>query len=227
MLRIQPLYALGGAVVLLLAACATTEAVKPPPPVAEAPAPPPKAAPAASLFPTSMAVCPGMTVANRPAADANLQITAYKPLVLAGGKVTLATAPVEDGCFSSGFGPRSFSNHKGVDYYNSSAADIYAAGGGTVKEQTYRDDFGNMIVIDHGNGVFTRYAHLQEFAPGLAEGKTVKAGEVIGLMGNTSKFKVARHLHYEVLTGEWGAQAGSFALTAVDVMALPAPKAGS
>ena len=93
---------------------------------------------------------------------------------------------------------------------------------GFVREITYRDDFGNMLVIDHGYGVFTRYAHLQEFDPALAKGTFVKAGDVVGLIGNTSKYKVAHHLHYEVLTGEWGAQAGSFALTPVDPMALPA-----
>ncbi|MEX1252448.1 MAG: M23 family metallopeptidase, partial [Hyphomonas sp.] len=79
----------------------------------------------------------------------------------------------------------------------------------------------------NGNGVYTRYAHLQEFSTGLEVGKSVKAGEVIALMGNTASYKVARHLHYEVLTGDWGAQAGSFALTPVNLLTLPAAKAGS
>ena len=42
-----------------------------------------------------------------------------------------------------------------------------------------------------------------------------------GMMGNTAGYQIPRHLHYEVLTGKWGAQAGSFALTPVDVMSLP------
>lgn len=226
--RIQTTHALLGGVALIAAACATTEAVKtaPPEPVAETPAPPP-VKPETSVFAETMSVCPGMTVANRPATDADLVITPYAPFVTVEGKVTLATAPVADGCFSSGFGPRSFANHKGIDYYSSVPVDVYAAGTGTVKEKTYRDDFGNMLVIDHGNGVFTRYAHLESFAPGLAEGQKVAAGAVIGVMGNTASYTIPRHLHYEMLTGEWGAQAKSFALTPIDPMKQPAAKAGS
>lgn len=229
MIQMKPINALAGALVLLAAACATTEVVSPdaPAPIAETPEPAPPPAPSPDLFPATMSVCPGMTVANRPPTDADLVILDYAPLVVAEGKVTLATAPVEAACFSSGFGPRSFSIHKGIDYYNSVAVDIYAAGAGIVKEKTYRDDFGNMLVIDHGNGVFTRYAHLQEFSADLAEGQNVTAGDVIGVMGNTAGYTLPRHLHYEVLTGEWGAQAKSFALTPVDVMALPAAKSES
>ena len=227
-LDIQASHALLGVVAVVAAACATTEAVKTeaPAPSAEAPKPKP-AAPAPSVFASTMSVCPGMTVANRPATDADLAISPYAPLVTVSGKVTLAVAPVGGGCFSSGFGPRSFSNHKGIDYYSSAPVDVYAAGNGTVKEKTYRDDFGNMLVIDHGNGVFTRYAHLEFFAPGLAEGQKVAAGKVIGVMGNTASYKIPRHLHYEMLTGEWGAQAKSFALTPIDPMKQPAAKAGS
>lgn len=225
MFRFKPSHALPGAMLLIAAACATSEVTRAPDAAPAAPAPPAK--PEKNVFPATMSVCPGMTVANRPATDANLVMTDYRQFVVAEGKVTLASAPVEAACFSSGFGPRSFSNHKGVDYYAKEAVDIYAAAAGKVKEKTYRDDFGNMLVVDHGNGVFTRYAHLQEFSAGLEEGDSVKRGEVLGLMGNTSKYKVARHLHYEVLTGTWGAQAGSFALTPVDVTKLPVAKVES
>ena len=227
MVRIRYSHALLGGVAVVAAACATTEAVKTaPPPVAETPPPAPPE-PEPSVFSDTMSVCPGMTVANRPATDADLVIAPFSPFVTVDGKVTLAVAPVADGCFSSGFGPRSFSNHKGIDYYSSAPVDVYAAGSGTVKEKTYRDDFGNMLVIDHGNGVFTRYAHLDSFAPGLAEGQKVAAGKVIGVMGNTASYKIPRHLHYEMLTGEWGAQAKSFALTPIDPMKQAAAKAGS
>jgi hypothetical protein len=46
-------------------------------------------------------------------------------------------------------------------------------------------------------------------------------------MGNTASYKIPRHLHYEMLTGEWGAQAKSFALTPIDPMKQAAAKAGS
>ncbi len=231
MLNLKPLHAVSLGLALIVAACATSEAVRttaPEPAAPKAPQPlPSQPQQAARAFPSAMSVCPGMTVANRPPTDANLMMTDYAPFVVAAGKVTLATAPVEAACFSSGFGPRSFSNHKGVDYYSRNAVDIYAAAAGVVREQSYRDDFGNQLVIEHGNGVFTRYAHLQEFGAGIEVGKTVKAGDVIGLMGNTASYTVARHLHYEILLGDWGAQAGSFALSPVDVLTLPAAKAGS
>ena len=216
-----------GAVALVAAACATTQAVKDAPPAPEAPAPKPAPKPAEAdtgPFPATLSVCPGMTVANRPPTDADLVVTPYAPFVVAEGKVTLAVAPVKKACFSSGFGARSFGMHKGIDYYNLDATDVFAAGKGTVKEKTYRDDFGNMLLIDHGDGVFTRYAHLESFGSGIAEGKAVKAGQVIGVMGNTASYKIPRHLHFEVLTGEWGAQAKSFALTPLDPMKLPAAK---
>lgn len=227
MMELKRLHAISLGFALIVAACATSEVVRPPETATDAPKPPPQkpAAPAKNVFPATMSVCPGMTVANRPATDANLVMTDYRPFVVAEGKVTLASAPVEAACFSSGFGPRSFSNHKGVDYYAAEAVDIYAAADGTVKEKTYRDDFGNMLVIDHGDGVFTRYAHLKDFTTGLAQGAMVKPGDVIGHMGHTSKYNVANHLHFEVLTGEWGSQAGSFALTPVDPMKLPAASA--
>jgi murein DD-endopeptidase MepM/ murein hydrolase activator NlpD len=223
MFQPKPFHALAAGLLLATAACATTDSARPAP---DAPLPPPRA-PSPGVFPASLSVCPGMTVANRPATDENLKITDYRPFVRVNGKVTVAAAPVASACFSSGFGPRSFSNHKGIDYYSPDPVSIYAAASGVVREKTYRDDFGNMLVIDHGNGVFTRYAHLKDFASGLAEGAAVKQGDVIGRMGSTSKYKVANHLHYEILTGEWGAQAKSFALTPVDPMSLPAPPAGS
>ena len=229
MMELKPLRAISLGLLLIVSACATSEVARPPETVPDAGRPPPQKPkqPAKNVFPAAMSVCPGMTVSNRPDTDANLQMTGYTPFVVAAGKVTLATAPVKAACFSSGFGPRSFSNHKGLDYYSRDAVDIYAAAAGTVKEQSTRDDFGNQLVIDHGNGVFTRYAHLQEFGAGIKVGQSVRAGDVIGLMGNTASYIIARHLHYEVLLGDWGGQAGSFALKPVDVLSLPAARAAS
>jgi murein DD-endopeptidase MepM/ murein hydrolase activator NlpD len=218
---------LAGTLLLAVGACATNEVSRPPDgaPVVSAPI---VVEPAKAIFPAEMSVCPGMAVSNRPATDANLVMIDYRPFVVVEGKVTLASAPVEAGCFSSGFGPRGSGSHNGIDYYNATAVSIFAAGDGVVKEKTYRDDYGNIVVIDHGDGVYTRYAHLQSFSTGLKKGVTVRRGDVIGQMGNTGKYKVARHLHYEVLTGSWGMLAGSFALTPVDVTKLPAARdAGS
>lgn len=56
-------------------------------------------------------------------------------------------------------------------------------------------DYGNAIVIDHGNGITTRYGHLSKIK--VFEGQRVKNGEVIGYQGNTGR-STGQHLHYEV-----------------------------
>ncbi len=67
-----------------------------------------------------------------------------------------------------------------------------------------------MLLIDHGNGVYTRYAHLSAFARDLNVGATVAAGDVIGLMGNTASYAIPIHLHYELLLGDYTNPRGSF-----------------
>ncbi|MEL6862574.1 MAG: peptidoglycan DD-metalloendopeptidase family protein [Pseudomonadota bacterium] len=181
----------------------------------EAPDPP---VPSNAAFLPSLSICGSMTVSNRPSRLQDLEISNYQPTITI-NDVELAVAPVEAACFSSGFGPRGSSLHKGIDLHNSDPVAVYAAGDGILKEKLYRDDYGNMLVIDHGNGVFTRYAHLQSFADGLAVGASLSAGEPIGVMGNTASYSIPRHLHYELMTGEWGALSGSFGLTAINIMA--------
>ncbi|MEH6489788.1 M23 family metallopeptidase [Hyphomonas oceanitis] len=184
------------------------------------PLPPPQPAlPVIYDFPVTLSLCPKLYVANAPATDTGLHIIGYTATVTING-VTLARAPVEDGCVSSGFGARNGQVHSGVDLYNRDPVAIYAAADGTIREAQYRDDFGNMMVIDHGNGVFTRYAHMASFS-GFKAGDVVLSGQIIGVMGNTAGYLVPRHLHYEILTGDWGAQAGSFALTPNDALAVP------
>ena len=169
-----------------------------------------------------LTACPGMSTGHAANVDEDLNLTDFKPQVLVSNKVRLATAPVGAGCYSSAFGMRNGHLHKGVDYYSKVAVPIYAAGAGRIRKREYRSDYGNMIVIDHGSGVYTRYAHLESFGD-VKTGDKVTAGEQIGIMGNTAGYTVPRHLHYEILTGTWSAQAGSFALTPIDPMAQPAP----
>jgi murein DD-endopeptidase MepM/ murein hydrolase activator NlpD len=221
MIRTTPFHAVATAAVLAAAFAATSEAERGALHSSTAEPRETLAEPERFVFPVTMTACKGMASVNKLMTDTDRVILDYAPLVVVEGRVTLAAAPVEAGCVSSVFGPRTTGTHKGVDFFNREPVDIYAAGAGTVKEMTYRDDFGNMLVIDHGHGVFTRYGHLESFGEGLAEGEAVRAGDVIGVMGNTAGYAIARHLHYEVLTGEWGAQAASFALTPVNVLALP------
>lgn len=182
-------------------------------------------APAKAAGPTndglpSGGVCPRMTVSNAPsaAALAQLQAKQTKAVAVVQG-VTLSLLPAPGACVSSGFGQRNGRLHKGVDYHARTGVPVYASGDGVVRELKWRDDYGNMVVIDHGKGVFTRYAHLAGFDPGLKLGATVKAGTKLGLMGNTAAYSIPVHLHYEVLTGDYDTPKGSFGLTPVDPFA--------
>jgi murein DD-endopeptidase MepM/ murein hydrolase activator NlpD len=90
--------------------------------------------------------------------------------------------------------------HKGLDFMGERGIPIYATGDGVVKlaQMTY-GGFGNLIVIDHGYGYKTRYAHLSRVQPfNVKKGDVVKRGQVIGYMGSTGR-SAGIHLHYEVL----------------------------
>lgn len=199
-----------------------TPAPSAPTPTAAAPTTPSATAAAAAAFERSLNLCPGMTVSNAPRADAQRSVTGYAPIVNVSG-VALATNPTRGGaCLSSGYGPRNNRTHRGVDYHAAIGGPILAAGDGTVLEMKYRDDFGNMLLIDHGSRVYTRYAHLSSFQPGLAVGAAVHAGDQIGLMGNTAGYPLPIHLHYEVLQGDYNTPSQSFGLAAADPFAFPA-----
>ena len=85
--------------------------------------------------------------------------------------------------------------HEGMDFSAATGTEVYATGDGTVVEAGWQTGFGNTIVIDHGFGYQTRYAHLNAFRTRV--GKKVVRGEVIGEVGSTGK-STGPHLHYEV-----------------------------
>lgn len=174
-----------------------------------------------TAFETVLSACPGMTISNGPRTDQARRVVGYAPQVKV-NDVKIAANPTHGACLSSGFGPRGGRTHRGIDYHARDGGPILAGGDGTVLEMKYRDDYGNMVLIDHGGGVYTRYAHLSTFQRGLAVGATVKAGDAIGLMGNTASYAVPIHLHYEVLTGDYANPKGSFGLTPTNVFAAPA-----
>ena len=176
-------------------------------------------------------LCPKMSISNAPEADGDRRVKIYTPYIDVKG-VVLATAPVKGACLSSGFGMRTNSSgkkrlHKGLDYHQRPAGSIYAAGDGVIIEAMYRDDYGNMVLIDHGAGVYTRYAHLVDFANNISEGARVSAGTVLGEMGNTSKYKLPIHLHFELLLGDYKNPKGSFGLEPQDPFKFPAAKSGA
>lgn len=189
-------------------------------PVASTPAPAAAGGAAPGAFNAALDLCPRMTVQNAPASNAEGHVTAYKAVVNIEG-VRIATGPIRDACLSSGFGTRSSRLHKGVDYHSETGGPVLAGGEGTIVEMKYRDDYGNMILIDHGGGVYTRYAHLASFGAGLSPGVKVRAGEQIGLMGNTGAYRVPVHLHYEVLLGDYANPKASFGLTPANPFTYP------
>ena len=87
--------------------------------------------------------------------------------------------------------------HTGVDFAMKPGNPIYSTGDGVVESVKFElFGYGNQVVIDHGFGYKTRYAHLKSV--GVAEGMKVKRGECIGLSGNSGRSS-GPHLHYEVL----------------------------
>ena len=87
--------------------------------------------------------------------------------------------------------------HYGMDFTAPTGTEIYATGNGVVIEAKWnRGGYGNRIIIDHGFGYQTLYAHLVKY--NVYVGKRVKRGEVIGYVGSTGK-STAPHLHYEVI----------------------------
>lgn len=87
--------------------------------------------------------------------------------------------------------------HSGVDYSMPVGSNVFATGDGVVsKVETKFGGYGKNVVIDHGFGFKTRYAHLNGFA--VRTGQKVKRGELIGYSGNTGTSS-GPHLHYEVI----------------------------
>jgi len=86
--------------------------------------------------------------------------------------------------------------HTGMDFSAERGTPIYATGDGTIIKTEYsRSGYGNTIVIDHGFGYNTLYAHLHNI--GVSVGNEVKRGQIIGTVGNTG-LSTRPHLHYEV-----------------------------
>lgn len=106
------------------------------------------------------------------------------------------------GWISSGFGSRRdpFTGgtdfHPGLDISGNTGQEIQAPADGTVVDASYTGNYGNLVTIDHGFGITTRYAHLSRFA--ISPGQEVRRGQVIGYVGTTGR-STSSHLHYEVL----------------------------
>jgi len=110
--------------------------------------------------------------------------------------------PVKMADFTSSFGVRNdpfgrgAAMHAGIDLAGPLGTPIYATADGVVEAAGYNNGgYGNLIKIDHGRGIETRYGHLS--AIGVHAGDRVKRGQLIGRMGSTGR-STGSHLHYEV-----------------------------
>lgn len=89
-------------------------------------------------------------------------------------------------------------NHKGVDLCASKGTAIYAVSGGKVVHASTKSGYGYCVIIDHGNGIQTLYAHASALCVNV--GQTVNAGDVVALVGSTGNSS-GNHLHFEVKVG--------------------------
>lgn len=112
-----------------------------------------------------------------------------------------SAAPVENSWHSSSFGWRidpfsgSQSFHEGLDFTADVGTPIMAAAGGVVIAAEYHPHYGNMVDLDHGDGLVTRYAHCSKLL--VKSGTVVKRGQKIAEVGTTGR-STGPHLHFEV-----------------------------
>ncbi len=156
---------------------------------------------------------------NRPDTDLSGRILNYNALIEVNG-IVLAASPANGACMTSGFGPRSGRMHKGIDLQAKPAVTIYSAAPGRVLEVSHLSGFGQQVLISHGRGVYTRYAHLANFADGLSPGQKIGFGQPLGMMGRTGN-ATAIHVHYEILTGNYNTSKKSWGLTAHNPLDFP------
>jgi murein DD-endopeptidase MepM/ murein hydrolase activator NlpD len=92
---------------------------------------------------------------------------------------------------------RTRGQHQGIDYVAPKGTAVVTVAEGTVVHAGPNGGYGNLVVVDHGGGVNTYYAHLSAFAPGVHEGARVERGQEIGQVGSTGR-STGPHLHYEI-----------------------------
>jgi murein DD-endopeptidase MepM/ murein hydrolase activator NlpD len=109
--------------------------------------------------------------------------------------------PVQGARWTSGFGTRSdpfrgrAAMHAGIDLAGPIGTPIYATADGVVGRSEWSGGYGNLVELQHGSGIATRYGHLSSRV--VQAGERVRRGQLIGLMGSTGR-STGSHLHYEV-----------------------------
>ena len=112
-----------------------------------------------------------------------------------------SSKPVNTATFTSGYGVRSdpfrgsAAMHAGIDLAGPYGTPVYATADGVVEKAEWSGGYGNMVEIDHGKGLETRFGHLSRIL--VHDGQKVTRGMLIALMGSTGR-STGSHLHYEV-----------------------------
>lgn len=178
----------------------------------------------AGVNPADIKVKPGqggMLVANRDLSLEELQATVIELDQLANQRTDLLTViesrlfeqkikkmmvptqqPVQNANLGSAFGWRidpvsgTSALHTGLDFAAETGTPILSAAGGVVVAQEYHPQYGNMVEIDHGNDLITRYAHASRVF--VKKGDLIKRGQKIAEVGTTGR-STGPHLHFEVL----------------------------
>jgi len=92
---------------------------------------------------------------------------------------------------------RTHGQHQGIDYAAPSGTPVVTVADGAVVHAGRSGGYGNLVVVDHGGGITTYYAHLSAFGAGVQEGARVERGQEIGQVGSTGR-STGPHLHYEI-----------------------------
>ena len=125
----------------------------------------------------------------------SIQISSRSATNSNGGNGTLAW-PLSSNKITSPYGTRSRGFHSGIDLSAKTGTSVYASAGGKVVLASWYYGYGNCVVVDHGNGIKTRYAHLSSYK--CKVGDKVSRGQLIALSGNTGN-STGPHLHFEVI----------------------------
>lgn len=125
-----------------------------------------------------------------------LKSSAFKKQINRGarGTINLFEWPT-NGIFTSGFKWRWGRMHQGIDLADNTGTPIKAARSGVIEFAGEKGDYGNVVFIDHGNNIGTRYGHASKLL--VKEGQYVYQGETIALVGNTGR-STGPHVHFEI-----------------------------
>lgn len=216
----------------ILAACAGTPVPVPPPVYQPVYYPSPEFGPPGDVRnPTQgpfqpnaeLFVCSG-SVSNAPPFDRTSRVTNFNPIIIVDNQIVMASVPANEVCLSSGYGIRNGRAHNGSDFAPVPRGEervIYTAAPGIVREARVARGFGNYVVVDHGFGIFTRYAHLASIDAWAVPGAEIGFGHRLGMMGESGNARGV-HLHFEVLMGDINSPRGSFGLQTFDPLSFPA-----